>query len=166
MQRVSDETFSKIATLKTKKEYDKITFRWIFRKIRLWWMEMIGLGSEPCPCAGLVFEVLTIFQGCDLTSLLVLKLHSVVGKMINEGAISTNGGNRNTRRKPTTVSLFPPQNLHDLTWDRPRACLVGTQRLTSWDVGRPWTSGFCFQRDYCDNNNLTNTTKYTDVRPI
>jgi hypothetical protein len=47
------------------------------------------------------------------------------------GGIRIGKGNRSTRRKPGSVPLFPPQIPHDLTWDRARAAVVGSQRLTA-----------------------------------
>jgi hypothetical protein len=35
------------------------------------------------------------------------------------------------------VPLCPPQIPHDLTWDRPQAAAVGSQRLTAWAMARP-----------------------------
>jgi hypothetical protein len=65
-----------------------------------------------------------------MTTTLVPRLNSVIGKMKNKcgvvGGVIINGGNRNTVRKTTPISLLSPQNLHDLTWDRPRAAPVGT----------------------------------------
>jgi hypothetical protein len=40
------------------------------------------------------------------------------------------GGNRSTQRKPTLVPLCPPQIPYDLAWDRTRAVMVGSWRLT------------------------------------
>jgi hypothetical protein len=40
------------------------------------------------------------------------------------GGMRTGKGNRNTRRKPAPVPLFPPQISHDLSWDRTRAAAV------------------------------------------
>jgi hypothetical protein len=58
-------------------------------------------------------------------------------------------GNRSTGRKPTSVSLCPPQILHDLT----RATAVGSWRLTSWATARPYicvpfTSGLAWFRKW------------------
>jgi hypothetical protein len=47
------------------------------------------------------------------------------------GGMRIGRGNRNTRRKPTPVSLCSPHIPHDLTWDRTRAAAVGSQRLTA-----------------------------------
>jgi hypothetical protein len=46
-------------------------------------------------------------------------------------------GNKSTRRKPAPVPLGPPQILHDLTWDRTWAAVVGSRQLTSWAMARP-----------------------------
>jgi hypothetical protein len=46
-------------------------------------------------------------------------------------------GNRSTQRKPTTVSLCPPQIPHDLTLARIRAIVVGSRRLTACATARP-----------------------------
>jgi hypothetical protein len=40
-------------------------------------------------------------------------------------------GNRNTRRKPASAPLCPPQIQHDQTQARTRAAAVGSQRLTA-----------------------------------
>jgi hypothetical protein len=46
-------------------------------------------------------------------------------------------GNRSTRRKPSSVTLCPPQIPHDLTWAWTRATAVGSRRLTAWAMSRP-----------------------------
>jgi hypothetical protein len=61
---------------------------------------------------------------------------ATVGRMIDDdygalGGMRIGRGNRSTRRKPAPVPLCPPQNPHDLTWDRTRAAAVGSQRLTA-----------------------------------
>jgi hypothetical protein len=53
------------------------------------------------------------------------------------GGMKIGRGNRSTRRKPTPVSLCPPQIPHDLTWDRTRAAAEGSRRLTAWAMARP-----------------------------
>jgi hypothetical protein len=50
-------------------------------------------------------------------------------------------GNRSTWRKPASVPLCPPKIPHDLTWARTRAAEVGSRRLTTWVMARPWTIG-------------------------
>jgi hypothetical protein len=57
-------------------------------------------------------------------------------RMINDDYGAVNGmkigrGNRSTRRKSAPVPLRPPQNPHDLTWNRTRTAAVGSQRLTA-----------------------------------
>jgi hypothetical protein len=56
-----------------------------------------------------------------LTALSVSRLLSVGGGVINEcgavGGMSVCRGNRNTLRKPVSVSLCPSEIPHDLTWD-------------------------------------------------
>jgi hypothetical protein len=47
------------------------------------------------------------------------------------GGMRIGRGNRSTRKKPAPVPLCPPQIPHDLTWDRTRAAVVGSQRLTA-----------------------------------
>jgi hypothetical protein len=47
------------------------------------------------------------------------------------GGMRIDRGNGSTRRKPTTVTLCPPQIPHDLTWARTRADAVGSRRLTA-----------------------------------
>jgi hypothetical protein len=42
------------------------------------------------------------------------------------GGMRIGWGNRNTRRKPAPVTLYPPQSLHYLTWDR--------TRLSMWEI--------------------------------
>jgi hypothetical protein len=49
--------------------------------------------------------------------------------MVDDGECGAVGGmsdrgTRSTRRKPTPVSLWPPQIPHDLTWTRTRAAAV------------------------------------------
>jgi hypothetical protein len=46
-------------------------------------------------------------------------------------------GNRNTGRKPASVSLCPSQIPHDLTYARTRSAAVGSWRLTAWAMVRP-----------------------------
>jgi hypothetical protein len=46
-------------------------------------------------------------------------------------------GNWSIRRKPAPVPLCTPQIPHDLTWDRTRAAVVGSQQLTAWAMARP-----------------------------
>jgi hypothetical protein len=53
------------------------------------------------------------------------------------GGIRICRGNRSTSRKPTPVPLYPPQIPHDLTWARTQATVVGSRRLTAWDMARP-----------------------------
>jgi hypothetical protein len=55
--------------------------------------------------------------------------------MINEygvvGGMRIGRGNRNTRRKPTSVSLYPPQIPHKLTWNPGRRSRkLATNRLS------------------------------------
>jgi hypothetical protein len=40
-------------------------------------------------------------------------------------------------RKPTPVSLCPPQIPYDLTWAWTRATTVGSQQLTTWAMAQP-----------------------------
>jgi hypothetical protein len=54
------------------------------------------------------------------------------------GGMKIGRGNRSTRRKPAPVALCPPQIPHDPTWDRTRAAVVGSQRLTAWAMARPY----------------------------
>jgi hypothetical protein len=56
------------------------------------------------------------------------------------GGMRIGRGNRSTRRKSAPAPLYPPQILHDLTWDRTRAVAVGSQRLIPWAMARPVTS--------------------------
>jgi hypothetical protein len=49
-------------------------------------------------------------------------------------------GNRNTRRKPSPVSLCRPQIPRDLTWALTQTAAVGSQRLTGHAV--PYGEGF------------------------
>jgi hypothetical protein len=49
-------------------------------------------------------------------------------------------GNRSTRRKPAPVPLCPPQIPHDMTWPGTQVAAVGTRRITSWAMARPWAS--------------------------
>jgi hypothetical protein len=58
------------------------------------------------------------------------------------GGMRIGRGNRSTRRKPAPVPLCPPQISHDLTWDRTRAAVVGSQRLTAWAMARPVTFSY------------------------
>jgi hypothetical protein len=63
------------------------------------------------------------------------------------GRMRISRGNRSTRRKPTPVSLRPPQIPHGPTWARIRAATVGSRRLTAWDMALPdmvWTSTWSF----------------------
>jgi hypothetical protein len=62
-------------------------------------------------------------------------------KMIDDecgavGRIRIGRRNRSTRRKPTPAPQFP----HDLTWNRTRAAVAGSQRLTAWTMARPFTT--------------------------
>jgi hypothetical protein len=50
-----------------------------------------------------------------------------------------NRGNVSTRRKPALVPLCPPQNQHNLTWDRTGASAVRSRQLTAWSMARPDT---------------------------
>jgi hypothetical protein len=47
------------------------------------------------------------------------------------GGMTTDRGNRSTRRKPAPVPLCPPQIPYNLTWARTRAFAGGSQRLTA-----------------------------------
>jgi hypothetical protein len=47
------------------------------------------------------------------------------------GGIKIRRGNQNTRRKSTSVPLWPPQIPHGLTWARIRAAEVGSRRPTA-----------------------------------
>jgi hypothetical protein len=47
------------------------------------------------------------------------------------GGMKIGRGIRNTRRKPATVSLRPPQIPHDQNRARTRAAAMGRQRLTA-----------------------------------
>jgi hypothetical protein len=61
------------------------------------------------------------------------------------GGMRIGGGNRSTRRKPAPVPLCPPQIPHDLTWDRTRAAVVVSRRLTAWVRARPLLLGLLFK---------------------
>jgi hypothetical protein len=65
---------------------------------------------------------------CHLTMLSVAGLQSV-DRMINDcgpvGGMKIGRGNRNTRTKPASIPLCPPQIPHDLNWDRIRNAAVG-----------------------------------------
>jgi hypothetical protein len=54
------------------------------------------------------------------------------------GGMRIGRGNRITRRKPAPVPLCPPQIPLGLTWARTRAAAVGSRRLTTWTMARPW----------------------------
>jgi hypothetical protein len=54
------------------------------------------------------------------------------------GGMMIGKGNRSTRRKPAPLPLCPPQTPHAArTWTQ--AAAVGSQRLTTWAMARPWT---------------------------
>jgi hypothetical protein len=55
------------------------------------------------------------------------------------GGMRIGRGNRNTRRKPVPVPLWPSEIPHDLTWTRTRAAAVGPQRLIAWAMSRPYS---------------------------
>jgi hypothetical protein len=55
------------------------------------------------------------------------------------GGMRIGRGNQSTRRKPAPLPLCPPQNPHDLTWDQTRAAAVGSRRLTTWAMARPYS---------------------------
>jgi hypothetical protein len=52
------------------------------------------------------------------------------------GGMMIGRGNRNTQRKPGSVSLWPPQTPHAARIGT-RAAAVGSQRLTAWATARP-----------------------------
>jgi hypothetical protein len=62
--------------------------------------------------------------------------------MMDDDECGTVGGmigrwNRNTRRKPAPVPLYPPQILHDLTWAWTLAASVWKRRQIAWAKARP-----------------------------
>jgi hypothetical protein len=57
------------------------------------------------------------------------------------GRMKIGSRNRSTRRKPTPVSLFPPQIPHDQTRTWTRAAAVGSRRLTAWAMAWPFSRG-------------------------
>jgi hypothetical protein len=72
----------------------------------------------------------------------------------NYGAVGGMGigrWNRSTRKNPSPVPLCPPQISRDLTWDRPRAAAVGSQRLTAWAMARP-NRLYCVSHEFKNNN--------------
>jgi hypothetical protein len=54
------------------------------------------------------------------------------------GGMKIGKGNRSTRRKPAPAPLCPPQIPLDQTRDRTPAAAVGSQRLTTWAMARPF----------------------------
>jgi hypothetical protein len=78
-------------------------------------------------------SLLLLLVGC-LTTLLVLRLYSVVDRIINEcgavGEMRIDRGSRSTGKKLASVSLCPPQIQHDLTCDRTKTDAVGSWRLS------------------------------------
>jgi hypothetical protein len=53
------------------------------------------------------------------------------------GGIRFGRGSRRTQRKPTLMSLCPPQIPHDVTLDRTLAAIMGSRRLTASDMALP-----------------------------
>jgi hypothetical protein len=64
-------------------------------------------------------------DGDDSVDDIVINEHSAVSSM------SIGRGNGSTQREPTAFPPRPPQIPHDLTWDRTRSTVLGSQRLTS-----------------------------------
>jgi hypothetical protein len=85
---------------------------------------------QKCVVMSEKFNICRIF----LMMLSVLGLYSIDDGMINEygavGGMSIDSGNRNTRRKSAPVSLYSPQNPHDLTWCRTWVASVRNRHLT------------------------------------
>jgi hypothetical protein len=83
-------------------------------------------------------------MGCDWVHLVLRPLFGLLyqPQMIDDceaiGGMRIGRGNWSTRRKPASVSLCPPQIPHDLTRAPTRAAAVGSRRLTSWAMARPW----------------------------
>jgi hypothetical protein len=62
------------------------------------------------------------------------------------GGIKIGRGNRSTRRKPAPAPLCPPQFPLDQRRARTWAAAVWNQRLTAWDMARPWFTLTVFAR--------------------
>jgi hypothetical protein len=54
------------------------------------------------------------------------------------GGMKSGRGNCSTRRKPAPMPVCPPQIPHDQTLAQTQAAAVGSQRLTTWAVVRPY----------------------------
>jgi hypothetical protein len=61
------------------------------------------------------------------------------------GGMKIGRGNRNTRRKPATAPLCPPQIPLDQNRVWTRAAAVGSQRLTAWAMARPKIPLYSYQ---------------------
>jgi hypothetical protein len=111
------------------------------------------------------FIIIIFFSGVRLSPLGTAASISLLyqPRMIDNGDCGAVGGmnigrgNRSTRRIPVPVPFCPPHIPHDLTRARTWAAAVGSQRLATWAMARPWlgplhhkekVTKFCFEHTY------------------
>jgi hypothetical protein len=78
-------------------------------------------------------------------------------------------GKRSTWRKPAPVLHFPPQI--PMTWSRTRVAAVGSRRLTSWAMPRPFLLGLLFHPEdrgsvFLENGRLSPNLKTLQQKAV
>jgi hypothetical protein len=87
----------------------------------------------------IIIIIIIIISGARLSPLGTAATSALLyqPQMIDDGDCGAIGGtkigrgNRNSRRKPASLPLCPPQVPHNLTWARTRAAAIGSRRLTA-----------------------------------